>query len=111
MSMIGRSESAFSSHRASKRFRDLESFNQDGLIIARFKGRRVWQLPLRQLLYFMIAVFSFKIFLFFEMGAVAYAQKIEDLSKGIIVERIAAKAMVLDPMSKWVIDGIRFGHW
>ena len=88
----------------------LESFNHDGLQIARRRrSRRV--LPIRQVLYFLLAVMSFKIFLFFDMGAGAYGAKVDELMQGGTWERVAGFAMQLDPASLWVVDGIRFGRW
>jgi len=88
----------------------LESFNHDGVQIAR-RRRRQRELPLRQVAYFLIAVVSFKIFLFFDMGAGAYGAKIDELMQGTKWERAAGWAMQLDPASQWVVDGVRFGRW
>ena len=90
--------------------RSIVSFGQDGLELARRKRHRR-SLPVTQMLGFLLAVASFKIFLFLDMGASAYGAKIADLAGGNILERIAANAMVLDPASNWVVDGIRFGTW
>lgn len=88
----------------------LESFNHDGMQIARRRRSRR-ELPLRQVAYFLIAVVSFKIFLFFDMGAGAYGAKVDELMRGSTWERAAGYAMRLDPVSEWVVDGIRFGRW
>lgn len=88
--------------------RSVESFNHDGVELARLRRHRR-QLPWRQIWQFALAVLSFKIFLFFQMGAAAYGAKIAHLSEGGLIERIAAKAMILDPASMWLIDLIRFG--
>ncbi len=88
----------------------LESFNHDGLEIARRKSkRREW--PIREIALFALAVVSFKIFLFFEMGAAAYGAKIAEFGAGGPVEQALGWAMTLDPVSTWIVDGIRFGHW
>ena len=88
----------------------VRSFNHDGVEIARRRRKRR-EFPLRQVLLFALAVVSFKIFLFLDMGAAAYGQKILDLGEGALLERLAARAMVLDPVSQWVVDGLRYGRW
>ncbi len=67
--------------------------------------------PMRQVLLFMLAVFSFKIFLFLDLGGATYGAKMVVLSEGTMLERVAARAMVMDPVSEWIIDGVRFGTW
>jgi len=106
---IGR-EDRYSAGGARGRAVSLESFNHDGLEIAR---RRKTQraLPVRQIFHFLVLVTSFKVFLFFGMGASTYGAKIEELSQGSAWEKIASKAMILDPVSQWFVDGVRFGHW
>lgn len=106
---IGR-EGRFSAGGVRGRAASLKSFNHDGLEIARRrKAHRFF--PIRQLFYFLVLVVSFKIFLFFGLGASAYGAKIVEMSQGAAWERIAAKAMVLDPVSQWFVDGVRFGRW
>lgn len=88
----------------------LVSFNHDGVEIARRRPRRrEW--PVRQVVLFLVAVLSFKIFLFFDMGGGAYGAKVEELGRGNGFERIAARAMALDPVSRWLVDGLRYGRW
>lgn len=88
----------------------LESFNHDGTQIARRRNHRR-QLPLRQIAYFLIAVVSFKVFLFFDMGAGAYGAKTKALLAGNSLEKLAGHAMQLDPVSLWFVNGVRFGRW
>ena len=81
-----------------------------GLLNAlRRQGRR--RIPVRHIMLFLLAIVSFKVFLFFDLGGAAYGAKIEALSKGTTLEQIAARAMVLDPVSEWLVNGIRFGAW
>ena len=54
---------------------------------------------------------SDKIFLFLDMGPAAYGQKVADLSNGTLIERVASRAMILDPVSQWLVDGLRYGRW
>lgn len=82
--------------------------------VRRASGRRRAlrrQFPMRQVLLFMLAVFSFKIFLFLDLGGATYGAKMVVLSEGTMLERVAARAMVMDPVSEWIIDGVRFGTW
>ena len=81
-----------------------------GLVNAlRRQGRR--RIPVRHILLFLLAVVSFKIFLVLQLGAASYGAKMQELTAGNTVERIAAHVMVLDPASKWIVGGIRFGTW
>lgn len=90
------------------RSRSVEGFNLDGTELARRRkhGRTV---PVKQLFQLGLAFLSFKVFLFFQLGAAGYGSKMAQLSDGALLERVAAKAMALDPVSAWVIDLIRFG--
>lgn len=62
-------------------------------------------------LLFILAVFSFRIFLFFDLGGAQYGAKMNALAEGNALERVASVAMRLDPVSNWVIQGIRYGKW
>lgn len=88
----------------------LESFNLDGVEIARRKTRRR-EFPLRQVIFFLVAVLAFKVFLYFDMGGSAYGAKMAELAEGSTLERMASYAMVMDPASQWLVDGIQFGRW
>lgn len=85
----------------------VESFNHDGLELARRKKSRR-SFPVAKLLQFMLAVFAFKIFLFLQLGPVAYAEKRNDLAESGAFGRVAAAAMALDPVSHKVVDAIKF---
>ncbi len=49
-----------------RQFKSIESFNLDGVVIAKRRRARGFklELPIRQFLYLFLAIFSFKIFLF-----------------------------------------------
>ncbi len=49
--------------------------------------------------------------LFFDMGAAAYTAKIEQFAAGDEVQQLLAKSMTLDPVSQWLVDGLRSGSW
>ncbi len=91
---------------ASRSRRSVESFNHDGMEIARRRSHRRG-LPVTQILLFLLFLFMFRIFLVMHMGQVAYGAKMATLSEGTAIEQLAAQAMVLDPVSKWVIAEAR----
>lgn len=89
-----------------------QSFDAWGTIQTTGRRRRArGRIPVRQVLLFALAVFSFKIFLFHDLGGSAYGAKMIALSEGNSLERIAASAMAMDPVSEWIVNGIRFGSW
>jgi hypothetical protein len=90
--------------------RRLESFGHDGLEIARLRRHRR-SLPVRQILLFLLAVISFKVFLFLNLGGAAYGAKVTELSEGILIERVAGYGMALDPVSKYLVNGFYYGSW
>lgn len=76
---------------------------------ARRRNQR--RLPLRQICLFVLAVLSFKVFLVFELGGAAYGAKMAALAEGNMLERFAGRAMALDPVSEWIVEGVRYGTW
>ena len=111
MGLKFRSSGRYSKASANAPYASLQSFNHDGLELARRKREKRREFPVRQVFLFVLAIVSFKIFLFLDMGGGAYGAKMEDLANGSTMERLASKAMTLDPVSKWLVDGIRFGRW
>lgn len=95
---------------AQRPFKTVETFNLDGLELARVKPKRR-EFPLRHVFFFVLAIMSFKIFLFLDMGGAAYGAKVAELSAGTTLEKAAAWTMTLDPASQWFVNGIRFGAW
>ena len=96
---------------AQRPFKTVASFNHDGVELARVRKQRSSRLPIRHIVLFLLAIVSFKLFLNFDMGAAAYGAKIEEFSAGTVIEQAAAWAMTLDPVSQWILDGVRFGKW
>ena len=82
--------------------RSIESFNHDGLELAR-RRKHDGGLPIKQILLFALFVLAFKIFLALHMGMAAYGSKMNALAEGAGWERLAAKAMVLDPVSELIV--------
>lgn len=85
----------------------LQSFNHDGLELARRRTHRR-AFPLRQLALFGLAILAFKIFLYLDMGGAAYGAKVAELRAGEGIERLAGQAMALDPASKWLVTQLQF---
>ncbi|MDF0599821.1 hypothetical protein P1J78_03655 [Psychromarinibacter sp. C21-152] len=92
---------------APARSSSVQSFNHDGLELARRKPHRR-KLPVAKFVQFALAVFAFRLFLFLQMGALAYTAKMEALADGALLERLAGKAMALDPVTLYIADMIRF---
>lgn len=69
------------------------------------------RLSISHVLLFALAALSFRLFLFFDMGGVAYGAKMQALADGNMMEQVASVAMRMDPVSEWVIRGVRFGTW
>lgn len=92
------------------RGRSVEGFNHDGLELAR--RRRIRRaLPIRQILLFLLAVVSFKVFLFLNLGGATYGAKMAELAEGALIERVAARAMAMDPVSNYLVRGFTHGTW
>ena len=92
-------------------YASMSSFNHDGLELARVKREKRREFPFRHVFLFLLAVASFKVFLFLDMGAGAYGAKAEALAEGTRLEQIAGWAMKMDPLSLYIVDGLRFGAW
>jgi len=92
-------------------YASLSSFKHDGIDLARVKRDKRREFPFRHVFLFLLAVGSFKIFLFLDMGAGAYGAKAEALAEGTRLEQIASWAMKMDPLSLYIVDGLRFGAW
>ncbi len=111
MGLMTRSENRSDVNHPNRRYTSLESFNLDGVEIARRKPVKRRGLPWKQVLFFLAAVIAFKVFLFLDMGGTAYGAKMQELAQGNTAERVAAWAMGPDPVTNWLLDGIRFGRW
>ena len=87
--------------------RSIGSFNHDGLELARRRKHRRG-LPLGHIALFALAVVAFKIFLVVQLGSATYGARMTALAEGGMLERVAAKVMILDPVSQWIVDEIRY---
>ncbi|WP_049642360.1 hypothetical protein [Candidatus Rhodobacter oscarellae] len=95
---------------AQRPFKSLETFNHDGIELVRVRPQKRRELPIRQFFLFALAVLSFKVFLFLNMGGAAYGAKVEEFAQGNTVERAAAWLMPLDPGSEWVVNWLQHGN-
>ena len=77
------------------------SVNHDGLIIAR-PVRRATRRPLRGVFLALAVLLTFKGFVYAQIGAAAYDERVGLLSSGTLVEKIGAYAMHADPITIWV---------
>lgn len=74
------------------------SINSDGLVVAK-PSRRSKGATVRGLLLIAVVMLVFKGFLHAQLGAQAYAERVEALSSGTFVEQAGAWAMMPDPIT------------
>ena len=74
---------------------------RDGLITAHPR-RRMPSFPLRGLMILIGAAFLFKAFLYANLGATVYTDRVELLQAGSIVEQGGAWVMQADPATVWM---------
>lgn len=77
------------------------SVNHDGLIIAEPKPQRR-SFPWRGTLLVLLGFMAFKAFLHFQIGALAYDDRVARLAEGTAVEKVGAYVMAADPVTVWV---------
>lgn len=77
------------------------SVNDDGLVVAKPR-RRFSRGTLRGVAIVMVVLMLFKGFLFNELGAAAYQQRVETLSAGSVFEQAGAVLMSADPITVWL---------
>ncbi len=76
----------------------ITSMNHDGLLIARPLPTDL-RLTWRGVAYIVLTVMAFKIFLFAQIGAVAYQERVVELQNGSIAAQFGAYAMAADPIT------------
>ena len=74
------------------------SMNHDGLLIARPRPKEV-KLTWRGVAYIVIVMMAFKIFLYAQLGPLAYQEKVIAMENGSLAEQIGAYVMVADPVT------------
>ena len=73
----------------------------DGLVVAR-PVRRGPRIPLRLIVYIVVALVGFKGFLLAALGPVTYGERVARLAEGTMVEQAGAFVMQADPASTWI---------
>lgn len=74
------------------------SMNHDGLLIARPRPSDI-RLTWRGVAYVVIVMMAFKIFLYAQIGPLAYQEKVIELRNGSLAQQIGAYAMAADPLT------------
>ena len=78
---------------------------KDGLIITKPKRKR-GGFPIKVLLTLGMVFFGFKILLISQLGPEGYAQRVELLKQGTVIEQGGAWLLQSDPLSTAIADGI-----
>lgn len=81
-------------------------FNQDGLEIARVRKKRRY-LPLFHLTMFVYLGLIIRLVVMANVGPASYANRIENLSNGNMLERAGAVVMYMDPVSRDIAIKLR----
>lgn len=73
----------------------------DGLVVAR-PVRQGPRIPVRVILYVIVALVCFKGFLLAALGPVTFDERVGKLAAGTVVEQAGAWVMQSDPASDWI---------
>jgi len=82
------------------------SFGQDGLAIARVKSNKRW-MPIWHVIFFIYVALLIRLIIIADLGPAGYASKLSKLENGTFLERAAASAMAMDPVSQALAIRIR----
>lgn len=82
------------------------SVNQDGLIISRPR-RTGLRFPMRGLFFAIAALIMFKVGVLAALGAATYADRIDLLNEGTVLERAGAWVMAADPATMWMATQVK----
>ena len=77
----------------------------DGLIVAKPVSKSS-NLPLRGLFLSLVVLLMFKAFVYAQIGALAYEDRVGLLESGTFVEKIGAFVMKADPVTIWIAEQI-----
>lgn len=77
------------------------TISEDGLVVAKPR-RRGSRGTLRGLAIVLLVMFGFKGFLHAQIGPLAYADRVDALASGTVVEQAGAYVMVADPVTVWI---------
>lgn len=92
--------------RGYQRSQAVVSFNHDGLEVARVKSTKRW-LPVWHIIFFVYLALLIRLVVMADMGPSGYAQRINQLKEGNVLERMAATVMEMDPVSQALAGKIR----
>ena len=84
------------------------SFNHDGLEVARAKKSGRW-LPVWHIIFFIYIGLLMRLVSMAEVGPAAYGNRMAELEKGNVIERMTAQIMYMDPVSRSIATNIRSG--
>ena len=82
------------------------SFNHDGLEIARTRNNRRW-LPIWHIAVFVYLALLIRLVAIADVGPAAYANRLDQMSNGTLVEKSVAMVMQMDPISQKLALKIR----
>lgn len=89
-------------------FESRVSFNHDGMEIARVKPRKKW-LPVWHFIFFVYIGLLIRLISMADMGPAAFENRMAELENGTIIERVTARVMYMDPVSRAIAIDIRRG--
>jgi len=82
------------------------SFNHDGLELARVKNERRW-LPIWHIAVFIYLAMLIRLIAMADVGPAAYGSRLDKMSEGTMIERVAARVMAMDPVSQSIANSVR----
>lgn len=82
------------------------SFNHDGLEIARVRNERRW-LPVWHIAVFLYLTMLIRLVTIADIGPATYAYRMERMNDGNAIERLVARAMYMDPVSRAIAIKLR----
>lgn len=84
------------------------SFNHDGLELARVRKKNRW-LPIWHFIFVIYLGLIIRLVTMAEAGPASYAYRMEELETGTVFEKVAARVMYMDPVSRNIAINIRRG--
>ncbi|WP_425051694.1 hypothetical protein [Psychromarinibacter sp. S121] len=84
------------------------SFNHDGLEVARVRNRSRY-LPLWHVIFFIYFAMLMRLVVAADIGTASYEARMEEMRNGHALERVAARVMHMDPVSRQLAVQIRAG--
>lgn len=84
------------------------SFNHDGMSLARVRKKNRW-LPVWHFIFVIYLAMIIRLVAMAEAGPGSYGARMAELENGSTIEKIAAKIMYMDPVSRNIAINIRKG--